>query len=461
MTQRNKANELEPQKRKTSFDEVKHAYTDEQALAEASRCINCKNPKCVTGCPVNVDIPGFISLLKQNNPSEAYRHIKQTNNLPAVCGRVCPQENQCEKHCVLGIKSKSVAIGNLERYCADYGLEKNIRPVEKTAPLGKTVAVIGSGPASLTAAADLVAAGVAVTVFEAFHTLGGVLMYGIPEFRLPKAIVRKEIDILKEQGVKFELNTVAGKTVLLEELKENYDAVFIGTGAGLPMFLNIEGEGLNGVMSANEFLTRVNLMKAYSHDSRTPVRIGNDVAVIGAGNVAMDAARTAVRLGSEKVKIVYRRSMEEVPARKEELEHAIEEGIEFNMLMNPVRIIGKDGMVTGMECVKMELGEPDASGRRRPVEVKGSNFVLPCDTVIVSLGTSPSPILTSVSKGLNVSKWGTIEAHPDTNETSIPGVYAGGDAVTGAATVILAMGAGKKAATAILEKFRNKADLKR
>lgn len=448
------ANELEMSKRKNTFEEVRDVFSDEQALQEASRCLNCKKAICVEGCPVNVDIPGFITLIKQGKTAEAYKKIKETNNLPAVCGRVCPQETQCEGKCIRGIKGESVAIGSLERYCADFGLKNNIKTSDvNKKTTNKKVAVIGSGPAGLTAAADLAAYGVDVTVFEAFHTLGGVLVYGIPEFRLPKAIVEEEINKLKEQGVKFRLNTVAGKTVLLEELQTQYDAIFIGTGAGLPMFLNIEGEGLNGVMSANEFLTRINLMKAFSPDSRTPVRIGNDVAVVGAGNVAMDAARTAVRLGSKTVKIVYRRSAEEVPARHEEFLHAVEEGVECNFLTNPVRIIGENGMVTGMECVRMELGEPDASGRRRPVEIKGSNFILPCDTVIVSLGTSPSPILTGVSHGLKTSKWGTIEVDPSTNQTSLQNVYAGGDAVTGAATVILAMGAGKKAAAAILEKF--------
>lgn len=450
--------EQDAQVRNKNFEEVALGYTKEMAINEANRCLECKTRPCVNGCPVNVNIPEFITLIKQDKIKEAYLKIKETNSLPAVCGRVCPQETQCEGKCVRGIKGEPVAIGRLERFCADYCMNEEVGNEEVTLPKsnGHKVAVLGAGPAGLTCAGDLAKKGYDVTIFEAFHKAGGVLIYGIPEFRLPKDIVQKEIDNLKALGVKIELNVVAGKAILIEELlEEGYEAVFIGTGAGLPRFMNIEGESLNGVFSANEYLTRINLMKAYDKKSDTPIFKSNKVAVVGGGNVAMDAARCAKRMGAE-VYVVYRRSEEEMPARLEEIHHAKEEGIEFKLLCNPLRIVGnKDGWVTGMECVEMELGEPDSSGRRRPVEKKDSNFILELDTVIMSIGTSPNPIITSNTSGLDTNKWGCIAADEASGLTSITGVYAGGDAVTGAATVILAMGAGKASAEAI-DKYINK-----
>ena len=443
--------EKEPSYRAKCFEEVSDGFNEERALIEASRCLNCKNAPCISGCPVNVNIPAFISKIKQKDYDGAIKIIKGTNNLPAVCGRVCPQESQCEGKCIRNKMEGAVSIGNLERFVADLALKKDTEKVETISKNGKRAAIIGSGPAGLTCAADLAAAGVDVTVMEAFHKTGGVLVYGIPEFRLPKALVQKEIDGLKNIGVKFETNIVVGKTVYLDELLQEYDSVFIGTGAGLPVFLNIEGENLNGVLSANEYLTRVNLMKAYIDGSSTPVRRGKNVIVVGAGNVAMDSARTALRLGAESVKIVYRRSREEMPARAEEIRHAEEEGVELCLLNNPLKINGENGWVKSMDCVKMELGEPDASGRKRPVEIKGSQHEIECDMIIMAIGTSPNPLLKATCDKLLTSSKGTITVDNETMKTSIDGVYAGGDAVTGAATVILAMGAGKKAAKAMLE----------
>lgn len=436
----------EPEIRNKNFSEVATGYTEEMAINEAKRCLACKHKPCVKGCPVNVHIPEFISLVADGNFKEAYLEIQQTNALPAVCGRVCPQESQCEMYCVRGIKGEPVAIGRLERFCADWYMEHCDDAVQKVASNGHKVAVLGAGPSGLTCAGDLAKKGYEVTIFEAFHKAGGVLVYGIPEFRLPKAIVQKEVDKLIEAGVKMELNAVVGRAVSIDDLfEEGFEAVFIGTGAGLPSFMGIEGEGLNGVFSANEYLTRNNLMKAFEEDYDTPIIKFNKVAVVGGGNVAMDAARTAKRLGAD-VTIVYRRSEKELPARREEVEHAMEEGINFRLLCSPVEILGNDeGWVTGMECIEMELGEPDASGRRRPIEKKGSNFTLDLDAVIMSIGTSPNPTIKDTTEGLETNKWGCIVAD-DTGLTSRKGVYAGGDAVTGAATVILAMGAGKTAA---------------
>ena len=444
----------DPAIRRRNFDEVAHGFTAEQALAEAKRCLNCKKPLCVQGCPVEIQIPQFITLLLEGKPDAALAKIKEKNSLPAICGRVCPQENQCEKQCILGRKGEPVAIGALERYCADWGrANEAVEPTcaPSCAVKGK-VAVVGSGPAGLTAAADLALMGYKVTLFESLHATGGVLRYGIPEFRLPKTIVDYEVGNLEKLGVEIQTNVLIGKTITIDELfATGYEAVFIGTGAGLPYFLQIPGENLNGVYSANEFLTRVNLMKAYlfpEHD--TPIRIGKRVAVVGAGNVAMDSARTALRLGAETVSIVYRRSREEMPARLEEIENAEEEGVEFRLLTNPVRLEGdENGNLTTMICQKMSLGEPDASGRRRPVPIPGSEEALPVDTVIVAVGQGPNPILLQGTTGLNLNKRGYIEVDPETMMTSIPGVFAGGDIVTGAATVIAAMGAGKKAARAI------------
>lgn len=450
--------EQAPDVRNHNFLEVSTGYTPEQAMEEAQRCLQCKKPLCVQGCPVNVKIPEFIALIAAGEFEKAYLKITETNSLPAICGRVCPQENQCEGKCVRGIKGEPVAIGRLERFAADWYRE-NCKPqphsIEKN---GKKVAVIGAGPASLSCAGDLAKKGYSVTVFEAFHTPGGVLMYGIPEFRLPKAIVRQEIDSLKNLGVDIQLDMVIGKILSIDELKDQgFDAVFIGTGAGLPRFMGIEGESLNGVYSANEFLTRINLMKAYRFpEADTPVHIGRQVAVIGGGNVAMDAARCAKRLGAEQVYIVYRRSDAEMPARLEEIHHAKDEGILFRTLTNPKRILGEDGWVTGMECVEMTLGEPDDSGRRRPVEKPGSEHVLDVQTVVVAIGQSPNPLIKATTKGLETYRWGGIVADEETGATSIPGVYAGGDTVTGAATVILAMGAGKKAAAAIDQYLQQK-----
>ena len=440
-----------PEVRNKNFLEVALGYTQEQALDEAKRCLNCKNKPCVSGCPVNIHIPDFIQKVAQGDFEGAYQVITQSSSLPAVCGRVCPQESQCEQKCVRGIKGEPVAIGRLERFVADWHNAHTCEAPQRTAPNGHKVAVVGSGPAGLTCAGDLAKKGYEVTVFEALHTAGGVLVYGIPEFRLPKAIVQKEIDGLKALGVKVETNMVIGRVLSVDELLEQgFEAVFIGSGAGLPRFMNIPGENLKGVYSANEFLTRVNLMKAYLPGSDTPIQHARRVAVVGGGNVAMDAARCAKRLGAEEVFIVYRRSEKELPARAEEVEHAKEEGIVFHLLNNPTKILGDEqGNVTGMECVRMELGEPDASGRRRPVEVPGSEFVLEVDSVIMAIGTSPNPLIKSTTQGLETQKWGGIVVEEATGLTSRERVYAGGDAVTGAATVILAMGAGKTAAQAI------------
>ena len=445
--------EQDPKVRATNFEEVCYGYNQEEATAEASRCINCKNAQCVKGCPVGINIPGFIHEVKEGNIEEAYKIIGQSSALPAVCGRVCPQESQCEGKCIRGIKGEPISIGKLERFVADYALEHDIKPVGAEVKNGHKVAVIGSGPAGLTCAGDLAKLGYDVTVFEALHELGGVLVYGIPEFRLPKQkVVAKEIDKVKELGVKFESNVVIGKSTTIDQLieDEGFEAVFIGSGAGLPKFMGIPGENANGVFSANEYLTRSNLMKAFDDSYDTPIVAGKKVAVVGGGNVAMDAARTALRLGAE-VHIVYRRSEEELPARVEEVHHAKEEGVQFDLLTNPVEILEEDGWVKGIKCVRMELGEPDASGRRRPVAVEGSEFVIDVDTVIMSLGTSPNPLISSTTEGLEVNKWKCIVADEETGKTSKEGVYAGGDAVTGAATVILAMGAGKAAAKGIDE----------
>ena len=451
----------DPQVRAHNFDEVALGYTEEIALAEAQRCLNCKNRPCVEGCPVNVNIPDFIMKAKEGDWEGAYKIINETSTLPAVCGRVCPQETQCEAKCTMGIKFEPVGIGRLERFAADWHnantKEKAVAPETN----GHKVAVVGSGPSGLTCAGDLAKKGYKVSVFEALHTAGGVLVYGIPEFRLPKAIVAREVEGLKDLGVDIETNVIIGKTLTVDELFDmGFEAVFVGSGAGLPSFMNIPGESLKGVYSANEYLTRSNLMKAFRDEPNTPIMKGGRVAVVGGGNVAMDAARTALRLGAEHVYIVYRRSMEELPARAEEVEHAKEEGIDFRLLNNPVEILGysnpddprdpKNGCVTGIRCVKMELGEPDASGRRRPVPVEGSEFELDVDTVIMAIGTSPNPLIKNTTKGLEVNKRGGIVVNED-GLTSREGVYAGGDAVTGAATVISAMGAGKLAAASIDE----------
>ena len=451
--------EQEPKVRATNFEEVCLGYNKEEAMEEATRCINCKNAKCVQGCPVAINIPGFIKEVKEGNIEEAYKIIGESSALPAICGRVCPQESQCEGKCIRGIKGEPVSIGKLERFVADYALEHDIKPVGAEKTNGHKVAVIGSGPAGLTCAGDLAKLGYEVTVFEALHELGGVLVYGIPEFRLPKQkVVAKEIEKVKELGVKFETNVVIGKSTTIDQLieEEGFEAVFIGSGAGLPKFMGIPGENANGVFSANEYLTRSNLMKAFDESYDTPIAAGTKVAVIGGGNVAMDAARTALRLGAE-VHIVYRRSEEELPARVEEVHHAKEEGIIFDLLTNPKEIlVDENGWVKGMVCVKMELGEPDASGRRRPVEVEGSEFTMDLDTVIMSLVTSPNPLISSTTEGLEVNKWKCIVAEEENGKTTKEGVYAGGDAVTGAATVILAMGAGKAGAKGIHEYLSNK-----
>lgn len=445
--------------RATNFEEVCLGYNGEEAKEEASRCINCKNAQCMKGCPVSINIPGFIEKVKNDDIEGAYQIISESSALPAVCGRVCPQESQCEGKCIRGIKGEPISIGKLERFVADWASENGIKPQGAAEKNGKKVAVIGSGPAGLTCAGDLAKMGYDVTIFEALHEAGGVLVYGIPEFRLPKTrVVAKEIDNVKSLGVKIETNVVVGKSVTIDELlnEEGFDAVFIGSGAGLPKFMGIPGEQANGVFSANEYLTRSNLMKAFNEDSNTPIMRGKKVAVVGGGNVAMDAARTALRLGSE-VHIVYRRSEEELPARVEEVHHAKEEGIIFNLLTNPVEILEDEkGWVKGIRCIKMELGEPDESGRRRPVEVPGSEFVIDVDTVIMSLGTSPNPLISSTTKGLEINKRKCIVAAEENGQTSKEGVYAGGDAVTGAATVILAMGAGKAGAKGIDEYLRNK-----
>jgi glutamate synthase (NADPH) small chain len=438
-----------PEDRITNFDEVALGYTEEQAILEAERCLECKVPKCVEGCPVNIDIPGFISKIKEGDFQEAITIIKATNTLPAVCGRVCPQEEQCEKLCILGNKSEPIAIGRLERICADREREVGVKDPVVAPSTGKAVAIVGSGPAGLTAASDLAKAGHSVTIFEALHEAGGVLIYGIPEFRLPKAIVKEEVDYIRKLGADIKMDYVIGRILTLDQLTDRFDAVFLGTGAGLPKFMGIEGENLNGVYSANEFLTRVNLMKAYNNSFDTPIKRGSNVIVVGGGNVAMDAARSALRLGADEVSIVYRRSDEELPARREEIEHAKEEGIVFRLLTNPVRIIeGENMSVSGVECVRMELGEPDESGRRRPEVVEGSEHIVDADIVIMAIGTSPNPIIFDGSKGLEVTPWGTIVVD-ESGMSSIEGVCAGGDAVTGAATVISAMGAGKLAADTI------------
>ena len=462
---RNEMPTQDPKLRAGNFEEVALGYDEETAINEAMRCLNCKTMPCVSGCPVKIHIPEFISKIKEGDFEGAYQIISKSSSLPAVCGRVCPQETQCESKCVRGIKGESVGIGRLERFVADwhntYATENPTRPI----PNGHKVAIVGSGPSGLTCAGDLAKKGYNVTVYEALHTAGGVLVYGIPEFRLPKSIVAKEVETLKALGVKIETNVVIGRTLTIDELFEmGFEAVFIGSGAGLPNFMGIPGEALCGVYSANEFLTRSNLMKSYLNNSDTPIMKGGKVAVVGGGNVAIDAARTALRLGAEKVYIVYRRSMDELPARREEVEHAEEEGIEFRLLCNPIEILGysnpedprdpKNGFVKGMTCIKMELGEPDERGRRRPVEIKGSEFVIDVDTVIISIGTSPNPLIKSTTAGLEVNRWGGIVINED-GLTSREAVYAGGDAVTGAATVISAMGAGKTAAKAIDEALSN------
>ncbi|ENK0555487.1 NADPH-dependent glutamate synthase [Clostridium botulinum] len=446
--------EQDPKIRATNFEEVCLGYNEEEAVKEASRCLNCKKPMCVTKCPVSIGIPEFIKQVKNREFENAAKTIAKYSALPAVCGRVCPQESQCEGKCVLGIKGEPVAIGKLERFVADWSREHNVDLSQREDSKNKKVAVIGSGPAGLTCAGDLAKKGYDVTIFEALHEPGGVLVYGIPEFRLPKdSVVKHEIENVKKLGVKIETNVIIGRTVTIDELieEEKFDAVFIGSGAGLPRFMGIPGENANGVFSANEFLTRNNLMKAFKDEYDTPIKVGQKVAVVGGGNVAMDAARTALRLGAE-VHIVYRRSEEELPARVEEVHHAKEEGIIFNLLTNPVEILEDEkGWVKGMKCIKMELGEPDESGRRRPVEIEGSEYVMNVDTVIMSLGTSPNPLISSTTKGLETNKRKCIIAEEETGLTTREGVYAGGDAVTGAATVILAMGAGKQAANAIDE----------
>ena len=451
--------EQAPDVRNKNFDEVCLGYNIDEAKEEAARCINCKNAKCITGCPVSINIPAFIAQVKDGNIEEAYKIISESSALPAVCGRVCPQESQCEGKCIRGIKGEAISIGKLERFVADYARENNIKPVVNAEKKNKKVAVIGSGPSGLTCAGDLAKMGYDVTIFEALHEAGGVLVYGIPEFRLPKkTVVASEIENVKALGVKIETNVIIGKSLTIDQLleDEDFDAVFIGSGAGLPRFMGIPGENANGVFSANEYLTRSNLMKAFRDDYDTPIARFNKVAIVGGGNVAMDAARTALRLGAE-VHIVYRRSESELPARVEEVHHAKEEGIIFDLLTNPTEIIAdENGWVKGMKCVKMELGEPDASGRRKPVEIPGSEFVMDLDAVIMSLGTSPNPLISSTTKGLEVNKRKCIVAEEENGATSKTGVYAGGDAVTGAATVILAMGAGKAAAKGIDEYLSNK-----
>ncbi len=451
--------EQEPKVRATNFEEVCLGYQEEEAMEEAKRCLNCKNAQCIKGCPVAIDIPGFVSQIKEGNFEEAYQIISNSSALPAVCGRVCPQESQCEGKCIRGIKGEPVSIGKLERFTADWARENNIKPLPAAEKKAHKVAIIGSGPAGLTCAGDLAKMGYDVTIFEALHEPGGVLIYGIPEFRLPKSeVVAKEIENVKSLGVKIETNVVIGKAGTIDELmeEEGFEAVFIGSGAGLPRFMGIPGEQANGVFSANEFLTRNNLMKAFKEEYDTPIMKGKKVAVVGGGNVAMDAARTALRLGAE-VHIVYRRSESELPARVEEVHHAKEEGIIFDLLTNPTEIlVDENGWVKGMTCIRMELGEPDESGRRRPVEIPGSEFDLELDTVIMSLGTSPNPLISSTTKGLDVNRRKCIVANEENGATSKPGVFAGGDAVTGAATVILAMGAGKAAAKGIDEYLSSK-----
>ena len=451
--------EQDPKVRATNFEEVCYGYNKEEAMEEATRCINCKNAKCIQGCPVSIDIPAFIKEVKEGNIKEAYQIISHSSALPAVCGRVCPQESQCEGKCIRGIKGEPVSIGKLERFVADWAREQGIKPETEAEKNGHKVAVIGSGPAGLTCAGDLARIGYDVTIFEALHKAGGVLSYGIPEFRLPKdEVVAAEIENVKSLGVKIETNVIIGKSVTIDELieEEGFEAVFIGSGAGLPMFMGIPGENANGVFSANEYLTRNNLMKAFREDYDTPIAMGKKVAVVGGGNVAMDAARTALRLGAE-VHVVYRRSEEELPARQEEVHHAKEEGIIFDLLTNPVEIlVDENDAVKGIRCIRMELGEPDDSGRRRPVPIEGSEFEIDVDTVIMSLGTSPNPLISSTTKGLDVNRRKCIIAEEENGQTSKEAVFAGGDAVTGAATVILAMGAGKAAAKGIDEYIKSK-----
>ena len=452
--------EQDPKVRATNFEEVCYGYNKEEAMEEAARCLNCKNAKCVSGCPVNIDIPGFIKEIKEGNFNEAYKVIGKSSSLPAICGRVCPQETQCEGLCIRGIKGEAVSIGKLERFVADHALTNGIKPAPAESKNGHKVAVIGAGPAGLTCAGDLAKKGYDVTIFEGLHKPGGVLSYGIPEFRLPKdKVVSVEIENVKSLGVKIETNVIIGKSITIDELMEDegFEAVFIGSGAGLPMFMGIPGETALGVFSANEYLTRSNLMKAYLDDYATPIKVGKKVAVVGGGNVAMDAARTALRLGAE-VHIIYRRSEKELPARAEEVHHAKEEGIIFNLLTNPKEIlVNEEGQVRGIRVIKMELGEPDASGRRRPVEIPGSEFDVEVDTVIMALGTSPNPLISSTTAGLDTNKRKCIVASEENGQTSKEGVFAGGDAVTGAATVILAMGAGKAAAKGIDEYIQSKA----
>jgi glutamate synthase (NADPH) small chain len=454
--EKTKMREQAPQIRAKNFDEVPHGYSEEEAIQEAKRCLQCKNPLCVKGCPVNVQIPEFIKLIEEGKFTEAARKIKETNALPAVCGRVCPQEEQCEKKCVLGIKNEPVAIGNLERFAADWEREHGTIEIPQIKPKnGKKVGIVGSGPAGLTVAGELAKEGFEVTIFEALHEAGGVLVYGIPEFRLPKvAIVKKEINYLEKLGVKIVKNFVVGKTSTIDELmqEEGFDAVFVGSGAGLPVFMKIPGENSIGVYSANEYLTRNNLMKAYIDDSTTPVIRGKNVVTVGGGNVAMDSARTALRLGAEQSIIVYRRAEEQMPARDAEIHHAKEEGLVFNLLCNPIEILANEkGFVKGIKCIRMELGEPDESGRRRPQPIEGSEFEIECDVVIIAIGNNPNPLIPSTTPDITTTKWGTIIANEEDGRTSKKNVYAGGDIVTGAATVILAMGAGKMAAKSIIE----------
>lgn len=448
--------EQAPDIRNKNFEEVARGYTEDMAIEEATRCLHCKQRFCVAGCPVNVPIPEFIEEVAKGDFEKAYEVITSENALPAICGRVCPQENQCEGKCVRGKKGESVAIGRLERFVADYVMSHTDTTIEKAESNGIKVAVVGAGPAGLTCAGELAKMGYEVTLFEALHEVGGVLVYGIPEFRLPKELVAKEVQKIVDLGVRIEKNVIIGKSITIDELiEEGYSAIFVGSGAGLPNFMHIEGENLNGVYSANEFLTRSNLMKAYDFPNHpTPIFVGSKVAVVGGGNVAMDAARTAKRLGADEVYIIYRRGEEELPARREEIHHAKEEGIIFKLLCNPVKIHGKEGRVSHIECVNMELGEPDASGRRRPVVQEGSENLLDMDTVIIAIGQSPNPLIRSTTPGLDVQKWGGIIVNEETMETSKDNVYAGGDVVTGAATVILAMGAGKKAAHAIHKKLK-------
>jgi len=447
------------EKRIHNFNEVALGYTEEQAVAEAKRCLQCPQPKCVEGCPVEIEIPAFIKLITERKFDEAVKKVKEKNSLPAICGRVCPQEEQCQKTCIMGKIGDPISIGRLERFVADYEMRKGVETPTKQSPTGKKVAVIGAGPAGLTAAADLAKLGHEVVIFEALHKPGGVLVYGIPEFRLPKKIVEAEADYVRKLGATIKPNALIGRLRTIPELLKNgFDAVFIGTGAGLPRFLGLPGENLGGIYSANEFLIRVNLMKAYAFpEYDTPIKIGKKVAVVGAGNVAMDSARSALRLGAEEVYIVYRRSRKEMPARAEEIENAEEEGIIFKLLTNPTRFFGDEkGWVKQMECVKMQLGEPDQSGRRRPIPIEGSEFIMDVDTVIIAIGRTPNPIIQQTTEGLETTKWGTIVVDEATGKTSLEGVYAGGDIVTGEATVISAMGAGKKAARAIHKYLRNK-----